>query len=168
MSDFSRSHDDPRETRAVGDDRVLDVILETVEHIGDRTSRLSRSVSEGMRAGDALGAVARQLRTLASNTSLEASRLEGSAAIAEIARQMRLLSGQVMALSDQFADSLRSQSVALGELSSAMDALLADTSMAQAMRDTMVSKGRPAEPAYQVGTVETAMTATATEARDDD
>ncbi len=163
MSDFSRSHDGPTQTRSAGDGRALDVILETAEHIGDRTSRLSRSVSEGISAGDALGAVARQLRTLASNTSLEASRLEGSAAIAEIARQMRLLSGQVTALSDQLAESLRLQSLALGELSSAMDALLADTSMAQAMRDTMVDKGRQAEPAHQAGMVK-ATTATAMEA----
>lgn len=112
---------------------ALRMILETAEYTSDRTMHLSTNVAEGVKAGETLSAVARQIRTLSSNTSLEASRLGGSATVAEIARQMRLLSQQVTALSEHLSASLRSQNVVLGELSGAIDTLLADAAATQAM-----------------------------------
>ena len=112
---------------------ALRVIIETAEYVSDRTAHLSTNVSEGVKAGETLSAVARQVRTLSSNTSLEASRLGGSGTVAEIARQMRLLSQQVSALSEHLSSCLRSQNVALGELTGAIDALLADAASTQAM-----------------------------------
>jgi len=112
---------------------ALRTLLETTEYVSDRTARLSTNAIEGINAGETLGAVARQIRTLSNNTSLEASRLGGSATVGEIARQMRLLSQQVSALSEHVSSCLRSQSVALGELSGAVDALLADTAATQAL-----------------------------------
>jgi len=112
---------------------ALRTLLETTEYVSDRTARLSTNAIEGINAGETLGAVARQIRTLSSNTSLEASRLGGSATVGEIARQMRLLSQQVSALSEHVSSCLRSQNVALGELSGAVDALLADTAATQAL-----------------------------------
>ncbi len=121
--------------RGQGDEdegRALRVILDTAELISDRAARLSTSMSEGIRTGEALGGVARQLRTLSTNTSLEASRLGSGETVAEIARQMRLLAQQVSVMSEHIATGMRLQNVALGELSSAMDALLADASTVQA------------------------------------
>lgn len=114
---------------------ALRMILETAEYVSDRTTHLSSNVTEGVKTLETLGAVARQVRTLASNTSLEASRLGGNATVAEIARQMRLLSQQVTALSDHLSTGLYAQDVALGELSGAIDAILADASSAQAILD---------------------------------
>jgi len=111
---------------------ALHTILETAEYISDRTTGLATNVGEGIRAGETLGAVARQIRTLSANTSLEASRLGGSAAVAEIARQMRLLSQQVSVLTEHVSACLRSQNMALAELSGAIDTLLADTASTQA------------------------------------
>jgi hypothetical protein len=112
---------------------ALRMILETAEYTSDRAAHLSTNVAEGIKAGETLSAVARQIRTLSSNTSLEASRLGGSATVAEIARQMRLLSQQVTALSEHLSACLRSQSVVLGELNGAIDTLLADAATTQAM-----------------------------------
>ena len=133
---------------------ALYTILETAEYISDRTTRLSTNVGEGVKAGETLGAVARQVRTLSANTSLEASRLGGSTTVAEIARQMRLLSQQVSVLSEHVSACLRSQNVALSELSSAIDTLLADTASTQAvlLRDAAII----AQPEAPVGLARTA------------
>lgn len=112
---------------------ALSGVLETAEYISDRTTNLATNVTEGIKAGETLGAVARQIRTLSANTSLEASRLGGSLTVAEIARQMRLLSQQVSVLSEHVAACLRSQNMALSDLSGAIDTLLADTASAQAV-----------------------------------
>jgi hypothetical protein len=112
---------------------ALRMILETTEYVSDRGAHLSSHVAEGMTAAETLGAVARQIRMLSGNTSLEASRLGGNATVAEIARQMRLLSQQVSALSEHFLTCLRSQGVALRELSGAIDAVLADATATQAL-----------------------------------
>ena len=112
---------------------ALRLILETTEYVSDRGTHLSNHVTEGMKAAETLGAVSRQIRMLSGNTSLEASRLGGNATVAEIARQMRLLSQQVSALSEQLLTCLRSQGVALSELSGAIDAVLADATATQAL-----------------------------------
>src|SRR5438067_9364502 len=112
---------------------ALRMIVETTEYVSDRSTHLSSNVAEGMKAAETLGAVSRQIRTLSGNTSLEASRLGGNATVAEIARQMRLLSQQVSALSEHLLTCLRSQGVALSELSGAIDAILADASSTQAL-----------------------------------
>ena len=121
------------------------MIVETAEYVSDRTD--APVVERGRRASktlETLGAVARQVRTLASNTSLEASRLGGNATVAEIARQMRLLSQQVTALSDHLSTSLYAQDVALGELSGAIDAILADAASAQAILERRLAGERRA------------------------
>jgi hypothetical protein len=112
---------------------ALRMILETTEYVSDRSTHLSGNVAEGMKAAETLGAVSRQIRMLSGNTSLEASRLGGNATVAEIARQMRLLSQQVSALSEHLLTCLRSQGVALRELSGAIDAILADATATQAL-----------------------------------
>ena len=112
---------------------ALRLILETTEYVSDRSTHLSSHVAEGMKAAETLGAVSRQIRMLSGNTSLEAARLGGNATVAEIARQMRLLSQQVSALSEHLLTCLRSQSVALSELSGAIDAVLADATTTQAL-----------------------------------
>jgi hypothetical protein len=112
---------------------ALRMILETTEYVSDRSTHLSSHVAEGMKAAETLGAVSRQIRMLSGNTSLEASRLGGNATVAEIARQMRLLSQQVSALSEHLLSCLRSQGVALSELSGAIDAVLADATATQAL-----------------------------------
>ena len=112
---------------------ALRMILETTEYVSDRSTHLSSHVAEGLKAAETLGAVSRQLRMLSGNTSLEASRLGGNATVAEIARQMRLLSQQVSALSEHLLTCLRSQGVALSELSGAIDAVLADATATQAL-----------------------------------
>ena len=121
-------------------------VLETAEYISDRTTNLATNVTEGIKAGETLGAVARQIRTLSANTSLEASRLGGSLTVAEIARQMRLLSQQVSVLSEHVAACLRSQNMALSDLSGAIDTLLADTASAQAA----LQSDAPAAPSHQL------------------
>ena len=112
---------------------ALRLILETTEYVSDRSTHLSSHVAEGLKAAETLGAVSRQIRMLSGNTSLEASRLGGNATVAEIARQMRLLSQQVSALSEHLLTCLRSQGVALSELSGAIDAVLADATATQAL-----------------------------------
>lgn len=125
---------------------ALRVIVETTEYVSDRAAHLASNVTEGAKTLETLSAVARQVRTLASNTSLEASRLGGNATVAEIARQMRLLSQQVTALSDHLSTSLYAQDVALGELSGAIDAILADAASAQAILERRLA-GEPARDA---------------------
>lgn len=127
----SPTRESPQGSEAVHD--ALQAMLETAEYVSDRTTQLATNAGEGMKAGETLGAVARQIRTLSSNTSLEASRLGGSPTVAEIARQMRLLSQQVSVLTEHIMSCLRSQNVALNELNGAMDNLLADTAAAQAL-----------------------------------
>ncbi len=137
---------------------ALYTILETAEYISDRTTRLSTNLGEGIKAGETLGAVARQVRTLSANTSLEASRLGGSATVAEIARQMRLLSQQVSVLTEHVSACLRSQNVALSELSSAIDTLLADTASTQALLPRGGEPGTPTGPALPAAPAEAAQT----------
>jgi len=131
--------------------RTLRMILDTAELISDRAAQLSTSVTEGIRTGEALGGVARQIRSLSTNASLEASRLGSGETVAEIARQMRLLAQQVTAMSEQLATGMRLQNVALGELSSAMDALLADASTVQAPRVGMSTRETRRGPAVDDG-----------------
>src|SRR5579864_8791287 len=111
----------------------LRIIVETTEYVSDRTTHLSSNVVEGIKVVETLGAVSRQVRTLSSNTSLEASRLGGNATVAEIARQMRLLSQHVTALTEHLSAGLRAQGIALGEMSGAIDAVLADATSTQAI-----------------------------------
>lgn len=131
--------DDP--TLLVG--TALRIMVETSEYISDRSTHLSSNVREGIKATETLAAVARQIRTLSSNTSLEASRVGGNATVAEIARQMRLLSQQVTALSEHLSSGFRSQGVTLGEMTSAIDTLLADAATAQGVIERGIDSSRP-------------------------
>lgn len=129
----------------------LRIIVETTEYVSDRTTHLSSNVVEGIKVVETLGAVSRQVRTLSSNTSLEASRLGGNATVAEIARQMRLLSQQVTALTEHLAACLRAQGIALGEMSGAIDALLADAAATQAILERGIEAGYADSGAHLLG-----------------
>ncbi len=128
--DFDQARQDGQLDIARG---ALGMIVEAAEYISDRTMHLSANVTESIKATETLGAVARQVRTLSSNTSLEASRLGGHATVAEIARQMRLLSQQVTALSEHLTACQRAQGIAVGEMSGAIDAVVADAAATQAI-----------------------------------
>jgi hypothetical protein len=130
---------------------ALRMILETTEYVSDRSTHLSSHVAEGLKAAETLGAVSRQIRMLSGNTSLEASRLGGNATVAEIARQMRLLSQQVSALSEHLLTCLRSQGVALSELSGAIDAILADATATQALLERGLTTDPDGETASLLG-----------------
>lgn len=125
---------------------AMRMVIEAAEYFSDRTSHLSGNVNEGLKAAETLGAVSRQIRTLSSNTSLEASRLGGNATVAEIARQMRLLSQQVTALGEHLSAGLRAQEIALGEMSGAIDAVLADATSTQAILERSLESRHDDEP----------------------
>lgn len=143
FADRSVARDELDQTRQEGQVEVargaIRMIVETSEYISDRTAHLASNVAEGTKAAETLGAVSRQIRTLSSNTSLEASRLGGNATVAEIARQMRLLSQHVTALTEHLAACLRAQGIALGEMSAAIDAVLVDATSTQAI----LEQGQP-------------------------
>lgn len=165
-ADQASARDDLEQARQEGQVEVargaLRMIVETSEYLSDRTTHLSCNVAEGLKAAETLGAVARQVRTLSSNTSLEASRLGGNATVAEIARQMRLLSQQVTALSEHLQTCLRSQGVALGELGGAIDAVLADASSTQAILVRGLNAESHGEPAPLLGLLQSVPESAAT------
>ena len=78
--------------------------------------RAADNVAEAMETGRAIGALARQLRVLASNTNIEASRLSQAAALTEIAHRMRLLSDQAAELNTLLLNTLQVQAHTLDEL----------------------------------------------------
>src|SRR6185312_4550257 len=94
-----------------------------------------------------LSALARQLRSLASNTSLEATRMRMSAPLAEIARQMRRLSQQVGESNDQLSLTLRAYTISTGELRQAANSLLHD---AKAIHENVTPVAPVALPRWQV------------------
>src|SRR5919197_492745 len=99
-----------------------------------RSQSATRSIGPAAgRDTSAARACARVERDQAQQEGQVAVALGGNAAMAEIARQMRLLSQQVSALSEHLLTCLRSQGVALSELSGAIDAVLADATATQAL-----------------------------------
>src|SRR4051794_9786527 len=84
--------------------------------MSDILDRAVDTVAEAQESSRALGALARQLRVLASNTSIEASRLPQATALAEIAHRMRLLAEQTNDLTAALQNTLQAQMHALEEL----------------------------------------------------
>jgi methyl-accepting chemotaxis protein len=104
-------------------DAVLDRIAETAEYVSRRTLQLDEQVQSVEHIVQHLGALARQLRTLSSNTMLEATRMRMNGPLAEIARQMRRVSQQINESNDDLAVTLRAYQIAMGELREAAESL---------------------------------------------
>lgn len=123
-------------------DQSLQRLVETADYVSQRASQLDEQVQEADQIVLHLGALARQLRTLSSNTTLEATRMRMSGPLAEIARQMRRISQQISESNDQLGMALRSYTVAAGELRQAASMLLGDAKTLP-----------PPEPPTETGTV---------------
>jgi methyl-accepting chemotaxis protein len=119
------------EDSAATREQALQRLMETTDYVSRRALQLDEQVQEVEHIVLHLSALARQLRTLASNTSLEATRMRMSAPLAEIARQMRRLSQQVGESNDQLGLTLRSYTVSTGELRQAATSLLHDAKAIQ-------------------------------------
>ena len=82
----------------------------------DGVDRAADNVGEALETARALGAIARQLRVLASNTSIEAANLPTATALGEIAHRMRLLSEQVAEVNATLLSTLQVQALTLEEV----------------------------------------------------
>jgi hypothetical protein len=110
----------------------LQRLAETADYVSQRVLQLDEQVQEAEQTILRMSALTRQLRTLASNTTLEATRMKLGGPLAEIARQMRRISQQITESNDQLALTLRSYTVATGELRSAATSLVGDAKNARA------------------------------------
>lgn len=119
----STSSDDAALTR----EQSLQRLAETADYVSQRALQLDEQAQEAEQIVVHLGALARQLRTLSSNTTLEATRMRMSGPLAEIARQMRRISQQISESNDQLGLALRSYTVAAGELRQAATVLQGDS-----------------------------------------
>jgi hypothetical protein len=107
-------------------EQSLQRLAETAEYVSQRALQLDEQVREAEQMVLHLSALARQLRTLSSNTTLEATRMRMSGPLAEIARQMRRISQQISESNDQLGMTLRGYTVATGELHQAATTLQGD------------------------------------------
>jgi hypothetical protein len=110
----------------------LERLAETADYVSQRVLQLDEQMHEAEQLIVHMGALTRQLRTLASNTTLEATRMKISEPLAEIARQMRRISQQMSDSNDQLATTLRSYTVTTGELRQAATSLVVDAKGASA------------------------------------
>lgn len=125
-------------------DRVLHRLIEGADYVSQRALQLESHMAEADQIVTQAQALARQLRTLASNTALEANRMNMGAPLAEIARQMRRISQRMSESNEQLALTVRSYSVANGELRRAASSLVVE---ARAMRqDNPMAIERSATP----------------------
>lgn len=125
----------PSEEPPLSREQAFQRIAETAEYVSQRALQLDEQVQEAEQIVLHLSALARQLRTLSSNTTLEATRMRMSGPLAEIARQMRRISQQISESNDQLGMTLRTYTVATGELHHAATSLMGDTRSAQAEGD---------------------------------
>ncbi len=93
----------------------------------DGVSRLSDNVAEALDATRAVGAIARRLRVLAANTSIEAARVPGAVALGEIARRMRVLSEEASELHTNLENTLHVQVHAVSELHTTLHQALSES-----------------------------------------
>lgn len=121
-----QQHDTPHGGTPPTRDHSLQRLVETADYVCERTLQIDSQVTEAEYIAVQISALTRQLRTLASNTTLEATRLRLSGPLAEIARQMRRISQQMSEANDQLGLSLRAYTVATGELRQAAGILLND------------------------------------------
>lgn len=140
-------------------EQALQRLAETASYVSQRILQLDEQMHEAEQLSAHMGALTRQLRTLASNTTLEATRMKEGGPLAEIARQMRRISQQMGDSNDQLASTLRSYTVATGELRQAATSLVGDAKGASA-EDTIealeydrpnVSPGRSVQSAHRDG-----------------
>jgi uncharacterized phage infection (PIP) family protein YhgE len=122
---------DPQETLVPSRSQSLQRLAETADYVSQRVLQLDEQVQEAEQTILRMSALTRQLRTLASNTTLEATRMKLGGPLAEIARQMRRISQQITESNDQLALTLRSYTVATGELRSAATSLVGDAKNAR-------------------------------------
>jgi hypothetical protein len=127
---------------ALSREQSLQRLAETADYVSQRALQLDEQAQEAEQIVAHLGALARQLRILSSNTTLEATRMRMSGPLAEIARQMRRISQQISESNDQLGLALRSYTVAAGDLRQAATTLLGDSRTIQT-----------GEPAVEPGTV---------------
>ena len=116
----------PLENSALPQDPSLQRIVETADYVSQRALQLDEQVRSVEQIVQHLGALARQLRTLSSNTTLEATRMRMNGPLAEIARQMRRISQQINESNDDLAVTLRGYQIATGELREAAETLIGD------------------------------------------
>ncbi len=122
-------------------------LAETADYVSRRALQIDEDVHNAEHLVQHLGALSRQLRTLASNTSLEATRMRMGGPLAEIARQMRRISQQISESNEQLALALRAYTVAAGELRQAASTLLTDAQALQAdPPDVVTEQTRQAPP----------------------
>lgn len=117
----------PPDELAATREQSLQRLAETADYVSQRALQLDEQAQEAEQIVAHLGALARQLRILSSNTTLEATRMRMSGPLAEIARQMRRISQQISESNDQLGLALRSYIVAAGELGQAATMLLGDS-----------------------------------------
>lgn len=123
---------DPAEQPAQSPEESLRHLTETADYVSRRALQIDEDVHNTEHLVQQLGVLSRQLRTLASNTSLEATRMRMGGPLAEIARQMRRISQQISESNEQLALALRGYTVTMGEMRQAATTLLRD---AQALQD---------------------------------
>jgi ABC-type transporter Mla subunit MlaD len=107
-------------------------LAETADYVSRRATQIDEDMQDTEHLVQQLGVLSRQLRTLASNTSLEATRMRMGGPLAEIARQMRRISQQISESNEQLARTLRAYTITVGELRQAASTLLHD---AQALQE---------------------------------
>ena len=107
-------------------EQSLQRLAETADYVSQRASQLDVQVQAAEQIITHLSALARQLRTLSSNTALEATRMQVGGPLAEIARQMRRISQQISESNDQLGLNMRAYAAATGDLRQAAALLLDD------------------------------------------
>jgi predicted nucleic acid-binding Zn-ribbon protein len=132
MNPIKLDSQEPSEESAPSRSQSLQRLAETADYVSQRVLQLDEQVQEAEQTILRMSALTRQLRTLASNTTLEATRMKLGGPLAEIARQMRRISQQITESNDQLALTLRSYTVATGELRSAATSLVGDAKNARA------------------------------------
>jgi ABC-type transporter Mla subunit MlaD len=129
--------------RAPSPEESLRHLAETADYVSRRALQIDEDVHNTEHLVQHLGVLSRQLRTLASNTSLEATRMRMGGPLAEIARQMRRISQQISESNEQLALALRAYTVTMGEMRQAATTLLRDAQTLQdAARTALPGSGR--------------------------
>ena len=129
-------------------------LAESADYVSQRVLQLDDQVQEAEQTVQEMQALVRQLRTLASNTTLEATRMKMSGPLAEIARQMRRISQRMGESSEHLTLTMRSYTVATGELRQAASTLVVDTkSMLPEVPESAAQPPRTRRPALELSGV---------------
>jgi hypothetical protein len=131
----------PPEDFAVVSTRTLLRLADGAEYVSQRLAQMEAEVRQAEQTAQQLQGLSRQLRSLASNTALEATRMQLGGPLAEIARQMRRLSQRMSEANEHLAETLRVHAVATGDLREAGEALLRDARSARPPEDRAMALG---------------------------